>query len=312
MSPYSPLLSNQFMLLIPILSLFQAFQLKTSPFFRHNKVADIYVRRKHTKGNRMNTQHKVSGEVRRKRLMPESRRRTAWLSGLTLALALGVAGTYQFQQQTRTAAVRTERRTSRLSELERKAKPYLKQAQDAVPAVASDLATFRSMSRFCRLLAQDKLFGTQTAQEFLAEKLRPVTSPCRRIAGLYGATSLPGLLQRDIRDIAKGHAYASLCAAGGLGLELVFLKTTLRSLAGVTASLSARLAASCGIGTAAALADGPVPFGDAVGVVLAAGGTAWCLIDLKQICAQLPMELTAALHQDILEFHEACRRSVLP
>lgn len=260
----------------------------------------------------MNTQHKVSGEVRRKRLMPGSLRRTAWLSGLTLALALGVAGAYQFRQQTRTVAIRTGKRTSRLSELERKAKPYLKQAQDAVPAVASDLATFRSMSRFCRLLAQDKVLGTQTAQEFLAEKLRPVTSPCRRIAGLYGATSLPGLLQRDIRDIAKGHAYASLCAAGGLGLELVFLKTTLRSLAGVTASLSARLAASCGIGTAAALADGPFPFGDAVGVVLAAGGTAWCLIDLKQICAQLPWELTAALHQDILEFHEACRRSVLP
>ena len=260
----------------------------------------------------MNTQHKVSGEVRRKRLMPGSLRRTAWLSGLTLALALGVAGTYQFRQKTRTASVRTGTRTSRLSELERKAKPYLKQAQDAVPAVASDLATFRSMSRFCQLLAQDKLLGTQTAQEFLAEKLRPVTSPCRRIAGLYGATSLPGLLQRDVRDIAEGHAYASLCAAGGLGLELVFLKTTLRSLAGVTASLSARLAASCGIGAAAALADGPFPFGDAVGVVLAAGGTAWCLIDLKQICAQLPWELTAALHQDILEFHEACRRSVLP
>ena len=258
----------------------------------------------------MNTQHKASGEVRRKRRL--LCRRTAWLSGLTLVLALGVAGTYQFRQQTRIAAVRTERRTSRLSELERKAKPYLKQAQDAVPAVASDLATFRSMSRFCRLLAQDKVLGTQTAQEFLAEKLRPVTSPCRRIAGLYGATSLPGLLQRDVRDIAEGHAYASLCAAGGLGLELVFLKTTLRSLAGVTASLSARLAASCGIGAAAALADGPFPFGDAVGVVLAAGGTAWCLIDLKQICAQLPWELTAALHQDILEFHEACRRSVLP
>lgn len=260
----------------------------------------------------MNTQHKASGEVRRKRRL--LCRRTAWLSGLTLtlALALGVAGTYQFRQKTRTASVRTGTRTSRLSELERKAKPYLKQAQDAVPAVASDLATFRSMSRFCRLLAQDKLLSTQTAQEFLAEKLRPVTSPCRRIAGLYGATSLPGLLQRDVRDIAEGHAYASLCAAGGLGLELVFLKTTLRSLAGVTASLSARLAASCGIGTAAALADGPFPFGDAVGVVLAAGGTAWCLIDLKQICAQLPMELTAALHQDILEFHEACRRSVLP
>lgn len=301
------------MLLMPILTLFQAFQLKTSHFFGIIRWR-IFTSAGNTKGNRMNTQHKVSGEVRRKRLMPGSLRRTAWLSGLTLtlALALGVAGAYQFRQQTRTAAVRTGKRTSRLSELERKAKPYLKEAQDAVPAVASDLATFRSMSRFCRLLAQDKVLGTQTAQEFLAEKLRPVTSPCRRIAGLYGATSLPGLLQRNIRDIAKGHAYASLCAAGGLGLELVLLKTTLRSLAGVTASLSARLAASCGIGAAAALADGPFPFGDAIGVVLAAGGTAWCLIDLKQNCAQLPMELTAALHQDILEFHEACRRSVLP
>lgn len=144
------------------------------------------------------------------------------------------------------------------------------------------------------------------------EEAAPITSPCRRIAEIYGASLLPGFLQHDIRILARDHAYASLCAAGGLGLELVFLKTTLRSLAGVTASLSARLAASCGIGVAAALADGPFPVGDAVGIALAAGGTAWCLIDLKQICAQLPLELTAALNQSILEFHEACRRSVQP
>lgn len=260
----------------------------------------------------MNTQTKGSGADCRRKLTPGEIRRTAWLSGLALALLLGVAGTYQLWQQERLAALGTERRTSRLSELEHKAKPHLKQAQDAVPSVVSDLATFRSMSRFCRLIAQDKLLGTQTAQEFLAKKLHPITSPCRRIAEIYGASLLPGFLQHDIRILARDHAYASLCAAGGLGLELVFLKTTLRSLAGVTASLSARLAASCGIGVAAALADGPFPVGDAVGIALAAGGTAWCLIDLKQICAQLPLELTAALNQSILEFHEACRRSVQP
>lgn len=294
---------------MPILTLFSGISAKKQTFFWHNKVADIYVRRKHErKQNEHTTQDIRRSPPEKTPPLPQD----GMAVGADTGACAGSGGTYQFRQQTRIAAVRTERRTSRLSELERKAKPYLKQAQDAVPAVASDLATFRSMSRFCRLLAQDKVLGTQTAQEFLAEKLRPVTSPCRRIAGLYGATSLPGLLQRDIRDIAEGHAYASLCAAGGLGLELVFLKTTLRSLAGVTASLSARLAASCGIGAAAALADGPFPFGDAVGVVLAAGGTAWCLIDLKQNCAQLPMELTAALHQDIIEFHEACRRSVLP
>ena len=161
-------------------------------------------------------------------------------------------------------------------------------------------------------MAQDKLLGTQTAQAYLAEKLRPVTAPCCRIAGVYGATPLPGFLQHDIRDTATEHAYASLYAAGALGLELVFLKTTLRALANLTASVSARLAVSWGIGTVSALADGPFPIGDAVGVVLAVGGTAWSLLELKQACTQLTPELTAALHQSIHEFHEACRRSVLP
>ena len=46
------------MLLMPILTPFQAFQLKNSHFFRHNKVADIYVRRKH---ERKQNEHTTQG-----------------------------------------------------------------------------------------------------------------------------------------------------------------------------------------------------------------------------------------------------------
>lgn len=260
----------------------------------------------------MNTQKKVSGTGCRMGHAQESLHRIRWLSSLILALALCASGTYLLWRWNSISDGKKTITDRTLSVLENRAQPYLKEAQKAVPAVVSELATFGSLSRLCRLMAQDKLLGTQTAQAYLADKLRPVTAPCRRIAGVYGATPLPGFLQHDIRDTATEHAYASLYAAGALGLELVFLKTTLRALARVTASVSARLAASWGIGTASALADGPFPIGDAVGVVLAAGGTAWSLLELKQACTQLTPELTAALHQSIHEFHETCRRSVLP
>ena len=58
MSPYSPLLSNQLMLLIPILTLFSGISAKKQTFFWHNKVADIYVRRKH---ERKQNEHTTQG-----------------------------------------------------------------------------------------------------------------------------------------------------------------------------------------------------------------------------------------------------------
>ena len=303
---------------MPILTLFSGISAKKQPFFWHNKVADIYVRRKH---ERKQNEHTTQGIRRSPPEKTPPLPQDGMAVGADTGACTGSGGHVSVpaedshclcqNRNENKPPVRTGTQGKAVSETGTGCGSRRRFRSGDVPQHEPVLSTARTGQTARQLLAQDKVLGTQTAQEFLAEKLRPVTSPCRRIAGLYGATPLPGLLQRDVRYIAEGHAYASLCAAGGLGLELVFLKTTLRSLAGVTASLSARLAASCGIGAATALADGPFPFGDAVGVVLAAGGTAWCLIDLKQICAQLPWELTAALHQDILEFHEACGRTCL-
>lgn len=117
---------------MPVLPHFAVFQLKNRCFFGIIKWR-IFTSAVNTKGTEMNTQTKGSGADCRRKLTPGEIRRTAWLPGLALALLLGVAGTSQLWQQERLAALRPERRTSRLSELEHKTKPHLKQAQDTVP-----------------------------------------------------------------------------------------------------------------------------------------------------------------------------------
>ena len=52
-------------------------------------------------------------------------------------------------------------------------------------------------------------------------------------------------------------------------------------------------------------------FGDAVAVVLAAGGTAWSGYDLWKAREQLPVELTAMLKQAIHDCQAACRREAI-
>ena len=96
-----------------------------------------------------------------------------------------------------------------------------------------------------------------------------------------------------------------------LVFEAAFLKQTISALTSTLGGIVARLSATFGSGAACAAADGPFPFGDAVAVVLAAGGTAWSSYDLYEARKHLPAELTALLKQVISDCQEACRREAL-
>ena len=108
-------------------------------------------------------------------------------------------------------------------------------------------------------------------------------------------------------DYAEIEAYA----VSGLAIEAVFLKQTIAALTSTLGSIVARLSATFGSGAACAAADGPFPFGDAVAVVLAAGGTAWSSYDLYEARKQLPAELEGMLKQAIYDCQAACRAEVL-
>ncbi len=259
----------------------------------------------------MNSKERGSGDFRReKRTIPQPWLRAAWLFGMTAALALGWQGTNWIRehlQETNSAA-----QMERLARLDAEARPFLEQAHKAIPEIVSELTRFPNLFRLWKRLARDRLCGTQTAQEFLSQKLTRLAEPCRAIASIYGVEPAEAAFLQEVGEIAGDAGLASLSAVSGLGIELIFLKTTLHAAARVAGAAAGKLALSWGAGTTAALADGPFPFGDAVGVVLAVGGTAWSLIDLKRTRSQLPPVLTAALEQSLQVFHEACRRSALP
>ena len=82
-------------------------------------------------------------------------------------------------------------------------------------------------------------------------------------------------------------------------------------MASTLGGIVAQLSATFGSGAACAAADGPFPFGDAVAVVLAAGGTAWSSYDLYEARKHLPAELTALLQAVIRDLQEACRGKAL-
>ena len=100
---------------------------------------------------------------------------------------------------------------------------------------------------------------------------------------------------------------SALYASGGLALEAAFLKTTLKSVQCVIGPIAGKIATKFGTGAALAAADGPFPFGDAVGVVLAVGGTAWSVHDLLALRRDLPSSISAALRQAIQEYWKQCR-----
>jgi hypothetical protein len=185
-------------------------------------------------------------------------------------------------------------------------------ARRNIPVVVEKLNEIGATCKLCGLMVNDKLAGTHETQDYLASVLeKPIISPCRMGAEVYGcdfnSTGFLDHLKAVNADYAEIEAYA----LGGLALEAAFLKQTIAALTSTLGGIVARLSATFGSGAACAAADGPFPFGDAVAVVLAAGGTAWSSYDLYQARKQLPAELTALLQAVIRDLQEACRMEVL-
>ena len=225
------------------------------------------------------------------------------IAGLLAALSLGAIGSCSLRAVPVLFAD--------LNDLDAKAQPHFEEARRNIPTVVEQMASIDATCKLCWLMARDKFAGTSKTQEYLNSVLNePIIEPCRRGASVYGCDFKAAGFLDSLKTINADYAKIEAYAVSGLAIESLFLKQTIAALTSTLGSIVARLSAAFGSGAACA-ADGPFPFGDAVAVVLAAGGTAWSGYDLWKAREQLPAELTAMLKQVINDCQAACRAEVL-
>ena len=230
--------------------------------------------------------------------------RTFCLAGLLAALFLGVLGSCSLRAVPVLLA--------ELDDLDAKAQQHFDEARQNIPSVVEQMTEIGTTCKLCWLMARDKFAGTSKTQEYLNSVLNePIIEPCRKGASVYGCDFKTAGFLDSLKSINADYVEIEAYAVSGLAIESLFLKQTVVALTSTLGGIVARLSAAFGSGAACAAADGPFPFGDAVAVVLAAGGTAWSSYDLYQARKQLPAELTALLQAVIRDLQAACRMEAL-
>ena len=238
---------------------------------------------------------------------PTKTHRTVVFIGLAAALALCAFSC------TARSRVRPPRARPSIEELDAKAKPHFDQAERNVPAVVAEMSSTGNFIKLCWLMAGDKLSGSHDTREYLESAIRDrIIVPCQRGAKVYGCEVDEAAVSKELLESGRSNVKATAYAAGGLALEAVFIRSTLASLNSVLGAIAARLSAAYGGGAACAVADGPLPIGDIIGLALAAGGTIWSISDLCEVQKQLPRELSQVLHRSIRDCRESCRKAVAP
>lgn len=229
-------------------------------------------------------------------------RRTAVLVSLTLIIALG------FHSCTRRSPFQTWWGKPRftMAELDAKAKPFIDEANAAIPEAVATLCSHRC--RLYWLLLKDKCSSGNRTGKYIASVMEPgVIAPLRKAAAVYScalnaeaATGMPV-------ETALDNLSQQLYAGTGMAIEAIFIRTTIDSCIHVICHCSPKLAASWGLGGACSLADGPFPIGDAIGITLAVGGTLWCCYDICSAYRALPGDLTRALEATVTSTIAQCR-----
>jgi hypothetical protein len=236
---------------------------------------------------------------------PSKIHRTVVFIGLTAALVLCAFSCIAHKR------VRPTRASPSIEELDALAKPHFDEAERNVPYVVAEISSTGNFIKLCWLMAKDKLSGSHGTRDYLESAIRDrIIVPCQRGAKVYGCEVDESAISKELLESGRSNAKAAAYAAGGLALEAVFIRSTLASLNSVLGAIAVRLSSAYGGGAACAVADGPLPIGDIIGLVLATGGTIWSISDLCEVKKQLPRELSETLYQSIRECRDSYRRMV--
>ncbi len=228
--------------------------------------------------------------------------RTVVFAGLTLAVLLGAAGLRSHR-----ATVKLAGKAASISEQDQCARPFFEEAQRNVPAAVAKLTEMKTMLKLCWYEFPGKTDDLESHALIQLILEKPIFEPCRKGAAVYGCAINKGAASGSIAEIGKSAVVTTLYSAGGLGLEAVFMRSTLKSMKTILKAASARLSRFLGAGAACAATDGPFPFGDTIGVTLAVGGTWLCISDLKAVQRDMAGALEEAIRQAIDEYWKQCR-----
>ena len=229
--------------------------------------------------------------------------KTLVFAGLILAVLLAAAS-----MRTSRTTLKFAGKATSLTELDQRARPFFEEAEKNIPKVVSELTDTKSFLNLCYLAVMDKITGSNKLEREIASVIDgPILTPCRNGAAVYGCGINSGLAYGNLSAIHREAVTSALYAAGGLALEAVFLKPTMAALQRVIGPLIGKIAAKLGVGATCAAADGPLPIGDTIGVILAVGGSAWSVHDLLDLRRDLPDAIASALHQAIQEYWKQCR-----
>ena len=99
-------------------------------------------------------------------------------------------------------------------------------------------------------------------------------------------------IEQKKSDLLEGQITAGIA----LALEAVCIRQTVSAVAGILGKTAVRQAGTMAVGAGAAVADGPLPVGDAIAGVAILGCTAWSLYDIYEATKVLPDELRSTLN----------------
>ncbi len=88
----------------------------------------------------------------------------------------------------------------------------------------------------------------------------------------------------------------------GLVLSGLLVKRTWRMITSVLGSIVSRFDISSGVALGSASADGPLPVGDIIGLVIEAGGTIWCVYDLYNAQVTLKNKVKYELKNGLAQY----------
>ena len=224
-----------------------------------------------------------------------------------------------------------------VADLERNVSPDFDKASRAVPKVVDDLCGFKVCVKLCYKAAKDKIQGTHEFPDaYMAVMDAPIVQPCVH-ANAVASDMLQNLQQRlrerhaqyaadlaavcrneningnlpakDLENLQNcletfaGKTFQAqlnkIMAGVGVVFEVIFIRESSRLIIKLLAKPVARICSSLGIGAICAVADGPLPIGDAIGVVFAVGGLAWTAWDVYDVMCRVPKNLNAELRNGI-------------
>lgn len=201
--------------------------------------------------------------------------------------------------------IQTEPRLT-MADLDAKAQPFIDEANSAIPYAVAKLCDHRY--RLFQKLAKDKCTNGTEARDFIASVLEPhIIVPLRKAATFYACAVNADAAVDMTADAALDSLSRQLYATTGLAIEAVFIKATIDSAIHVLCCCAPQLAASWGLTGTCTVADGPMPVGDIIGVVLAIGGTAWYCRDIYCAYRALPADMIMALQNAVSATVAQCR-----